>query len=242
MIARYGEGPTSSAFRWSPRWALRSSCTASGATARPAGSTSGLPHALDALRRGGAHVAGGHLVVAAYCRAISSGRSSTHAGRGEDLGPRPSHCQRRSRFDHAVRSILAWAVYRPDHAQAPHRSRRAADPGRRTPQRRHRTGGRDPGSISCSASSSIPSWSGYRFSARQAYRSSSNVDPERNPAADRARHPLPQGRRSRSSRSRPYHAHTARLLDAHCDLIPVARVFGMVMHGLETTGAGHART
>lgn len=32
-----------------------------------------------------------------------------------------------------------------------------------------------------------------------------------------------------------YHAHTARLLDAHCDLILVGDSLGMVMHGLETT-------
>jgi 3-methyl-2-oxobutanoate hydroxymethyltransferase len=32
-----------------------------------------------------------------------------------------------------------------------------------------------------------------------------------------------------------YHAHTARLLDNHCDLILVGDSLGMVMHGLETT-------
>ena len=32
-----------------------------------------------------------------------------------------------------------------------------------------------------------------------------------------------------------YHAHTARLLDRHCDLILVGNSLGMVMHGLETT-------
>jgi 3-methyl-2-oxobutanoate hydroxymethyltransferase len=32
-----------------------------------------------------------------------------------------------------------------------------------------------------------------------------------------------------------YHAHTARLLDEHCDLILVGDSLGMVMHGLETT-------
>jgi 3-methyl-2-oxobutanoate hydroxymethyltransferase len=32
-----------------------------------------------------------------------------------------------------------------------------------------------------------------------------------------------------------YHAHTARLLDHHCDLILVGDSLGMVMHGLETT-------
>jgi 3-methyl-2-oxobutanoate hydroxymethyltransferase len=32
-----------------------------------------------------------------------------------------------------------------------------------------------------------------------------------------------------------YHAHTARLLDPHCDLILVGDSLGMVMHGLETT-------
>ena len=32
-----------------------------------------------------------------------------------------------------------------------------------------------------------------------------------------------------------YHAHTARLLDAHCDFLLVGDSLGMVMHGLETT-------
>ena len=32
-----------------------------------------------------------------------------------------------------------------------------------------------------------------------------------------------------------YHAHTARILDGHCDLILVGDSLGMVMHGLETT-------
>src|ERR1700756_2635131 len=32
-----------------------------------------------------------------------------------------------------------------------------------------------------------------------------------------------------------YHAHTARILDAHCDVILVGDSLGMVMHGLEST-------
>src|SRR6202008_3290342 len=32
-----------------------------------------------------------------------------------------------------------------------------------------------------------------------------------------------------------YHAHTARILDQHCDVILVGDTLGMVMHGLETT-------
>src|SRR3979490_1686949 len=32
-----------------------------------------------------------------------------------------------------------------------------------------------------------------------------------------------------------YHAHTARLLDKHCDFILVGDSLGMVMHGLEST-------
>src|SRR5262249_16280091 len=34
-----------------------------------------------------------------------------------------------------------------------------------------------------------------------------------------------------------YHAHTARIVDAHCDVILVGDWLGMVVHGLETTGA-----
>src|SRR5215218_7391396 len=32
-----------------------------------------------------------------------------------------------------------------------------------------------------------------------------------------------------------YHAHTARIVDRHCDVILVGDSLGMVMHGLETT-------
>ncbi len=32
-----------------------------------------------------------------------------------------------------------------------------------------------------------------------------------------------------------YHAHTARILDQHCDIILVGDLLGMVMHGLENT-------
>src|SRR5579872_5299898 len=32
-----------------------------------------------------------------------------------------------------------------------------------------------------------------------------------------------------------YHAHTARLVDRHCDVILVGDSLGMVMHGFETT-------
>ncbi|MGC2713418.1 MAG: 3-methyl-2-oxobutanoate hydroxymethyltransferase, partial [Pseudolabrys sp.] len=32
-----------------------------------------------------------------------------------------------------------------------------------------------------------------------------------------------------------YHAHTARIVDAHCDVVLVGDSLGMVMHGLETT-------
>src|SRR5499426_1493268 len=32
-----------------------------------------------------------------------------------------------------------------------------------------------------------------------------------------------------------YHAHTARILDEHCDVILVGDSLGMVMHGMETT-------
>src|SRR4029079_897440 len=32
-----------------------------------------------------------------------------------------------------------------------------------------------------------------------------------------------------------YHAHTARIVDAHCDVILVGDSLGMLMHGLETT-------
>ena len=39
-----------------------------------------------------------------------------------------------------------------------------------------------------------------------------------------------------------YHAHTARLVDPHVDLVLVGDSLGMVMHGLPSTIGRHART
>jgi hypothetical protein len=59
---------------------------------------------MDALRRPAADVAGQHL----RGRGLLPGpdlahAQAPHAGRGEDLGGRASHFERRSRFDRAVR-------------------------------------------------------------------------------------------------------------------------------------------
>src|ERR687887_2726976 len=91
-----------------------------------------------------------------------------------------------------------------------------------------------PSSTSRSASSFIPSSSASRSSARRRiriWRMSARDEIKRLTAPDiRAR----KGGEPIVSLT-SYHAHTARLLDRHCDLILVGDSLGMVMHGLETT-------
>src|SRR6516164_2360149 len=91
-----------------------------------------------------------------------------------------------------------------------------------------------PSFISRWVSSSIPSWSVSRSSAHRRTRIFDNVGTKRDQAADR-----PDIRARKGGEPivclTSYHAHTARLLDRHCDLILVGDSLGMVMHGLETT-------
>src|SRR5919197_2396897 len=91
-----------------------------------------------------------------------------------------------------------------------------------------------PSSTSRSASSFIPSSSASRSSARRRiriWRMSARDEIKRLTAPDiRAR----KGGEPIVSLT-SYHAHTARILDQHCDLILVGDSLGMVMHGLETT-------
>ncbi len=114
--------------------------------------------ALDAPRHGRAGVAGHR---SASSRPTSRADIKTHAqasdaGRREALGVRASALQRRSRLDHPVRLDPGLGGVRPHLAQAPHRSGRAADPGRRRTERRHRRGRRHGALSSCSACASIP--------------------------------------------------------------------------------------
>ena len=92
-------------------------------------------------------------------------------------------------------ALLAWAVYRPHHAQAPHRSGRAADPGRRPPARlvAIAVGTRF---TSRSASFSIRCVIGVPVFGKPPFRIAYDVRARRDQAADRARHPRPQGRRA----------------------------------------------
>src|SRR6202048_4919784 len=59
------------------------------------------------------------------------------------------------------------------------------------------------------------------------------------PHAEQRRLPAPDIRARRGGEPivmlTSYHAHTARILDQHCDVILVGDSLGMVMHGLETT-------
>ena len=93
-------------------------------------------------------------------------------------------------------SFLAWAVYDRITLKRRDRSRRAADSGRRTPQRHHRAGGRH--AALSRARPRLPSPRRRRTGFRQAGVLGSSImsAQERNQAADRARHPRPQGRRA----------------------------------------------
>src|ERR687887_759107 len=91
-----------------------------------------------------------------------------------------------------------------------------------------------PSSTSRSASSFIPSSSASRSSARRRiriWRMSAQAETRRLTAPDiRAR----KGGTPIVALT-SYHAHTARIVDQHCDVILVGDSLGMVMHGLETT-------
>src|SRR6266540_224059 len=157
-----------------------------------------------------------------------------HAGRREDLGGGSPHIEWRPRLDRAVRLLSRLGGLRSHHAQAPQRSRRAGDPGRRAPQRHHRARAwHDPlPRARLHLSSHRRRRGGLRHAGALGFsRMSARDEIKRLTAPDiRAR-----------KRGDPivcltsYHAHTARLLDRHCDLILVGDSLGMVMHGLETT-------
>ena len=98
---------------------------------------------LDAPRHGGAGVARDHLL----CRDLQPGphqdrAQASDAGRPQALGARASARERRPRLDHPVRRPPGLGGVRPHLAQAPHRSGRAADSGRRREKRRDRGGRR----------------------------------------------------------------------------------------------------
>src|SRR5215468_9094042 len=87
--------------------------------------------------------------------------------------------------------------------------------------------------ISRSASCSIPLWSGGSFSAHPL------LEPDMSIHGTQKRLTAPDIRARKGTTPivvlTSYHAHTARILDRHCDVILVGDSLGMVMHGLETT-------
>src|SRR5262252_4149283 len=89
-----------------------------------------------------------------------------------------------------------------------------------------------------SASCSTRWWSGGTFSARlhSGPDMSTHVLPSQ-PAQKRLTAPDIRARKGGAPivMLTSYHAHTARILDQHCDVILVGDSLGMVMHGLETT-------
>src|SRR5215471_4617533 len=97
--------------------------------------------------------------------------------------------------------------------------------------------------ISRSASCSIPLWSGGSFSAHPLLEPDMSIHGTQSPAAQN--HTAQKRLTAPDIRARKgatpivvltsYHAHTARILDQHCDVILVGDSLGMVMHGLETT-------
>ena len=134
-------------------------------------------------------------------------------------------------------SFLAWGVY------ARIAAKRRGDVGRR-PRRR---AGPTTSSWSCSASSFISRSATPSIRSSSACRCSGMIPKSlfvqvmrktRNQAG--RDQPLPPDIRARKGGEpivclTSYHAHTARIVDKHCDVILVGDSLGMVMHGLETT-------
>ncbi len=141
-------------------------------------------------------------------------------------------------------SFLAWAVYDRITLEASHRSRRPADPGRRRQKRPHCHRRRHP--YLSGARLGIPSdrrrpagiWNG---GVRPIARSEQQPDQNRVMSVQNEIRRLTAPDILARKGGEPivcltsYHAHTARIVDAHCDVILVGDSLGMVMHGLETT-------
>ena len=134
-------------------------------------------------------------------------------------------------------TILAWAVYdritlkhRTDPGGPPHSARRA----RQRHCRHHRR--HDPLS---GARPRVPSAGRGSPGVRQV--GTRNLKMSTHPAQNQERRSgSPPDIRARKGGEpivclTSYHAHTARIVDAHCDVILVGNSLGMVMHGLETT-------
>src|SRR6266540_4119819 len=159
---------------------------------------------------------------------------ASHAGRREDLGGGAPHIEWRPRLDRAVRLLSRLGRLRSHYAQAPQRSRRPGDPGRRAPQRQHRARAwHDP----------LPRARLHLSSHRRrggGLRHAGALGSSRMSARDEIKRRTAPDIRARKGGEpivclTSYHAHTARLLDRHCDVILVGDSLGMVMHGLETT-------
>src|SRR5262249_41677677 len=139
----------------------------------------------------------------------------------------------RSRVHRAAWRFSRLGGVGPCHPQAPDRSRRAADSSRRPSQRYYRRCGRDR-ALSC-ARSYLPS-AGRRCSG---VRKASILGSSMSAQDEIKRLTAPDIRARKGGEPivclTSYHAHTARLLDPHCDLILVGDSLGLVMHGLETT-------
>ena len=130
-------------------------------------------------------------------------------------------------------AVLAWAVY--DRITLKHRSDpgRAADPARRQKERHHRHRGRHH-----RLSRARPGVSSDRD--RPACVRNAGVRTLAMSVQNEIRRLTAPDIRARKAGEpivclTSYHAHTARILDAYCDVILVGDSLGMVMHGLETT-------
>ncbi len=87
---------------------------------------------LDAACRGRAHPARDRLLRrAVFARPHQDHAQAPDAGRDQAVGARASDRQWRPRLDRPVRLAARLGGGRPHFAQAPHRPRHAADPGRR---------------------------------------------------------------------------------------------------------------
>src|SRR5882762_1238456 len=178
-------------------------------------------HRPDAAGR---HPGGGLLYKGPHLRDAEA----SDAIRREIVGVRPSARERRSRRHHPVRLVPGLGRVRPRFAETPRRSRCAADSRRRRFQRPDRGRGRD--RRLSRARLRAPPGRDRRASDRSLAMSVQSAVKRKTAPEIRARkggEPIVM--------LTSYHAHTAALVDRHCDMILVGDSLGNVMHGFETT-------
>ncbi len=169
------------------------------------------------------------MVVASYIRGrIYTTLKHPMLTGHQAVGRGASARQRRSRLDHPVRLVPRMVGLRPHLAEIAYRRRRTADPRRRSRQRPDRDRGR-PRRLS-GARIRVPPGRDRRPRGWSLAMSVQSAIKRKTAPDIRARkngEPIVM--------LTSYHAHTAALVDRHCDVILVGDSLGNVMHGFETT-------